>query len=252
MTRALSPPYETLPGPATARWVITCDHASNRIPEEIGCLGLPETDMGRHIAYDVGAAGVTRHLAVHLNAPAVLSTYSRLVIDPNRGEDDPTLMMRLYDGSIIPANRHATEAERERRLALYHRPYHDTLAQTINATPEAAIVAIHSFTPQLKGRAPRPWEISVLFSDTDDRLSRALITALNAEENLCVGVNEPYHGHLPEDALHRHGLRTGRLHTLIEIRNDLIETAAQQKAWAIRLAPLLEHARATLKEPTHG
>lgn len=208
--------------------------------------------MGRHIAYDVGAAGVTRHLAAQLNAPAVLSTYSRLVIDPNRGEDDPTLMMRLYDGSIIPGNRHATAAERQRRLALYHRPYHETLAQTITDTPKAAIVAIHSFTPQLKGRAPRPWEVSVLFSDNDDRLSRALIAALSEEKNLCVGVNEPYHGHLPEDALHRHGLRTGRLHTLIEIRNDLIETPAQQLAWATRLAPLLERARTTLKEPIHG
>ena len=208
--------------------------------------------MGRHIAYDVGAAGVTRHLAAQLNAPAVLSTYSRLVIDPNRGEDDPTLMMRLYDGSIIPGNRHATVAERHRRLALYHRPYHETLAQTITDTPKAAIVAIHSFTSQLKGRAPRPWEISVLFSDHDDRLSRALIAELSEEENLCVGVNEPYHGHLPEDALHRHGLRTGRLHTLVEIRNDLIETPAQQLAWATRLAPLLERARTSLKEPIHG
>jgi predicted N-formylglutamate amidohydrolase len=252
MTRALSPPFETIAGPATARWVLTCDHASNRVPEEIGTLGLPDADMARHIAYDVGAAGVTRGLAARLNAPAVLSTFSRLVIDPNRGEDDPTLLMRLYDGSIIPANRHVDAHERERRLALYHRPYHNALAETLAATPHAAIVAIHSFTPQLKGRAPRPWHITLLFADADDRLSVPLLAGLSEEPDLCVGVNEPYHGHLPEDALHRHGLRTGRLHTLIEIRNDLIETPAQQAAWADRLAPLLERALTRLKEPLHG
>lgn len=252
MTSALSSPYHTVPGPATARWVITCDHASNRVPEEIGDLGLPAQDMERHIAYDVGAAGVSRALAARLDAPCVLSTFSRLVIDPNRGEDDPTLLMRLYDGSIIPANRHADAAERERRLALYHRPYHRTLADILAATPDAAIVAVHSFTPQLNGRPPRPWHVGVLFAEADDRLSRPLLAALEAEGDLCIGINEPYHGHLPEDALHRHALKTGRLHTLIEIRNDLIETPAQQAAWADRLAPLLETALTTLLEQTHG
>ena len=101
-----------------SRWLVTCDHATNRVPPEVngGCLGLPEEDMARHIAYDVGAAGLTSHLASLLDAPAILSRFSRLVIDPNRGEDDPTLLMKLYDGTIILANRHADADEVERRL----------------------------------------------------------------------------------------------------------------------------------------
>lgn len=251
MTSAQIPPFQVIPGPATARWVITCDHATNRVPPEIGDLGLPPEDMARHIAYDVGAAGVTHALARALNAPAVLSDFSRLVIDPNRGEDDPTLLMRLYDGSIIPANRHADAAERDRRLALYHRPYHEALRKTLADTPEAVVLAIHSFTPQLNGRAPRPWDLAVLFGP-DARLSEPLIEVLQAERDLCVGVNVPYPGHLPQDALDRHGLQTGRPHTILEIRNDLIETPAQQTAWATRLAPLLTRALATMKETQNG
>jgi predicted N-formylglutamate amidohydrolase len=119
-------PYHVEGADRTSRWVITCDHASNRVPPDVGGgdLGLPPADMERHIAYDVGAAGVARALAEALDAPVILSDFSRLVIDPNRGEDDPTLLMKVYDGSIIPANRHADAAEVERRLARYHRPYH--------------------------------------------------------------------------------------------------------------------------------
>ena len=103
--------------------------------------------MERHIAWDVGAAGVTRALAALLDAPAILSTFSRLVIDPNRGEDDPTLVMRLYDGTIIPANARVDGAETERRLATFHRPYHDALARLAARRADTVICAIHSFTP---------------------------------------------------------------------------------------------------------
>ena len=99
-----------------SRWLMTCDHTANTVPPDLGgTLGLPEADMARHIAYDVGAAGVAQALAEALDGTAILSNFSRLVIDPNRGEDDPTLLMRLYDGSIIPGNRHADAAERDRR-----------------------------------------------------------------------------------------------------------------------------------------
>ncbi len=108
-TDMTEPPYEILGAERDSPWLIVCDHASNRIPDEIGggSLGLPEGEMHRHIAYDIGAAGVSRRLAELLFAPALLSRFSRLVIDPNRGEDDPTLIMKLYDGTIVPGNRHA-------------------------------------------------------------------------------------------------------------------------------------------------
>jgi predicted N-formylglutamate amidohydrolase len=236
--------YEIIGNDRPGRWLITCDHASNRVPDWIGggSLGIDAADMQRHIAWDVGAAGVTRALAQALDSPAILSDFSRLVIDPNRGEDDPTLVMKLYDGTIIPANRHADAVEVMRRLDALHRPYHDAYAGLAARRPDTVIVAIHSFTPCLRGRAPRPWQIGVLYSHLDERLSRRLIDRLMQEPDLCVGDNEPYSGHLPGDAIDRHALMPGRLNTLIEVRNDLITTPAQQRAWAQRLAPMLTQA----------
>ncbi|MES2845955.1 MAG: N-formylglutamate amidohydrolase [Pseudomonadota bacterium] len=233
--------YEIIGNDRPGRWLITCDHASNRVPDWIGggSLGIDAADMQRHIAWDVGAAGVTRALAQALDSPAILSDFSRLVIDPNRGEDDPTLVMKLYDGTIIPANRHADAVEVTRRLDALHRPYHGAYARLAARRPDTVIVAIHSFTPCLRGRAPRPWQIGVLYSHLDERLSRRLIDRLMQEPDLCVGDNEPYSGHLPGDAIDRHALMPGRLNTLIEVRNDLITTPAQQQAWAQRLAPIL-------------
>ncbi|MDA7425168.1 N-formylglutamate amidohydrolase [Thalassococcus lentus] len=225
-----------------SRWLITCDHATNAVPPDLGGdLGLPARDMARHIAYDPGAAGVARALGAALDAPVILSNFSRLVIDPNRGEDDPTVLMRLYDGSIIPGNRHADAAEKERRLNAYHRPYHAALAELAARRSDTTIVAVHSFTRQLRGRPPRPWHIGILHA-WDRRLSDPFIALLEAERDLVVGRNEPYPGHLPGDAVDRHGLQHGRNNTLIEIRNDLIETETAQLQWGQRLAPLLEKA----------
>ena len=235
-------PFEIVNIAAQSRWLITCDHASNRVPPEVagGNLGLPEADMARHIAYDVGAEGVTRYLAELMDAPAILSRFSRLVIDPNRGEDDPTLVMRLYDGTIIPANRHIDEAEITRRRDLFYRPYHSAYADLAARRDDTLIVAVHSFTPRLNGRAPRPWHIGILFDERDERLSRPLLDRLHAQSDICVGENEPYAGHLPGDAIDRHALQTGRANALIEIRHDLIDTDAGQREWAERLAPLLQ------------
>lgn len=227
-------------------WVVTCDHASNRVPDDVagGDLGLSAADIARHIAYDVGALGVARAMGEALVAPVVASRFSRLVIDPNRGEDDPTLLMQVYDGSIIPANRGVTDTEVERRLVRFHRPYHAAVAEVIASRTDPILVAVHSFTPQLRGRDPRPWHVSVLYAG-DTRLAYPLIARLNAEDDLCVGDNEPYSGHLPGDALDQHGVQPGRLHVLIEVRNDLIERDADQRAWGIRLAGLLDAARAS-------
>ncbi len=224
--------------------MVSCDHASRRVPRKIasGDLGLPPEEMARHIAWDVGAAGTARALADALDAPAVLGRFSRLVIDNNRGEDDPTLIMRLYDGTIVPANRGVDAAERARRLDLLHRPYHAALGR-LCARPGIALVAVHSFTPKLRGRPPRPWHVAIL-SAADRRLADPLLARLRAEADLVVGDNEPYTGHLPGDAVDRHALRHGRPNVLIELRNDLIEAPEDQAAWGARLAPLLIAARA--------
>ena len=235
------PAFHIIGSERQSRWLITCDHASNRVPAEVcgGDLGISAEDMARHIAWDVGAAGLAKALGAELAAPVICSDFSRLVIDPNRGEEDPTLVMKLYDGTIIPGNRHVDPAEVERRLATLYRPYHDALADLAARREDTVIVAIHSFTPCLRGRDPRPWHVGVLYSQDDDRMSRHLIDRLAAEPDLCVGDNEPYAGALPGDAIDRHALQAGRHNTLIEVRNDLIGDVAGQITWARRLAPIL-------------
>lgn len=226
-----------------SRVLLLCDHASNAIPGDIagGELGLPAAEMERHIAYDIGAEGVARALSAALDAAAVMTTFSRLVIDPNRGEDDPTLVMRLYDGTVIPANRRIDPDEVERRLAHYHRPYHHAVEAAVGRIrargQEPALVSIHSFTPQLRGRPPRPWELGILW-DRDGRIALPLIARLRSA-GYVVGDNEPYSGELEGDTMNRHATRAGLPHVLIEVRQDLIATEAGQLLWAERLAPIL-------------
>ncbi len=240
-------PYHIVGADRPSRWLITCDHATNRVPDCIGggSLGIAPEDMERHIAYDIGAAGVTRRLAERLNAPAILSDFSRLVIDPNRGEDDPTLIMKLYDSTVIPVNRHVDAAETERRLAAFHRPYHDALESLAARRDDTVICAVHSFTPRLFGRSDRPWQVGILYSHLDPAFSLAVLDQLRAEGDLNVGENEPYGGHLDGDSIDRHALKKGRPNVLIEIRHDLIRAEDGQIAWADRLAPTLEAALAS-------
>jgi predicted N-formylglutamate amidohydrolase len=245
-------PYHIFGEDRPSRWLVTCDHATNRVPPDMGgSLGIAPEDMARHIAYDVGAAGVALELAERLNAPCVLSDFSRLVIDPNRGEDDPTLVMRLYDGTIIPVNRRVGAAEVDRRLNAYYRPYHTALATLAARRPDTVILSMHSFTPQLRGRDPRPWHVGVLYG-ADRRLTDPLLARLHAEPDLVVGANEPYGGHLDGDAIDRHAIKPGRLNALVEIRNDLIGTEAEQIAWAERLAPILDAALADAEVEANG
>jgi len=251
------PAFEILNETAKSSVLLICDHASNTVPECVngGDLGLPAADMNRHIAYDVGAYGVTKHLSEILDAHAVLSRFSRLVVDPNRGEDDPTILMKLYDGSIIPGNRHADAAEKERRLARYYRPYHKALEHQIDLMIEQgrspAVVSIHSFTKQLKNRPPRPWHLGVLWDD-DDRLAKPFMEYYRNDPDVCVGDNEPYSGELEGDTMYYHATSRGIPHILIEVRNDLIETPEGQLKWADRIAPALWMALEKLKENTDG
>lgn len=222
--------------------LLLCDHASNAIPAGYGTLGLSAADRARHIAYDIGARGVTLALSDIFEAPAILSTLSRLLIDPNRGEDDPTLVMQLYDGAVIEGNRGVDAAERERRLEAVYRPYHAAIAAAIDHAQAGGVtpnlISIHSFTPQLRGRARRPWDVGILW-DRDDRIAGPLLARLRAEDELVVGDNEPYSGRLRGDCMYRHGTSRGLPHVLIEVRNDLIADAAGQAAWASLLARCL-------------
>lgn len=239
--------YEIIGAARPSRWLLTCDHASNLVPSWVGggTLGVDPADMERHIALDVGAAGLTRALGERLDAPAILSRFSRLVIDPNRGEDDPTLVMRLYDGTVVPGNRRIAAAGIEERLARLYRPYHAAYAGLAARRADTVICAVHSYTPRLNGRPPRPWQVGILYSHRDERLAKPLIARLRREADLCVGDNEPYSGHLEGDSIDRHALEPGRPNVLVEVRNDLLRDAKGQDAWAARLAPILREALAT-------
>jgi len=220
-----------------------CDHAASHLPPGYGTLGLEAELFGTHIAYDIGAGEVTRALATAFGAPALLAVWSRLLIDLNRGPDDPTLIMQLSDGSIIPGNRALGQAERARRIAAFHTPYHAAIAAEIARLGRPVLIALHSFTPRWKGK-PRPWEVGVLW-DKDGRLARPLMARLT-EAGFMVGDNEPYSGALEGDTLNRHSTRNGLPHVLIEMRQDLIGGAAAALAFAAKLAPVLAAALADM------
>lgn len=218
--------------------LLVCDHASNRVPASLAQLGLPEAELSRHIGWDIGAAAVTERLAALLDAPAVLTGYSRLVVDCNRRPDDPTLMPEISDGTTVPGNLGLAEAERERRMRALFRPYHDRvaglLAESLGRGVVPAVVSVHSFTPVMRGFA-RPWHVGVLWN-RDPRLAVPLLEALAAEGDLVVGDNEPYSartgcGH----TINTHCEPAGIPSVMLEIRQDLIGDTGGAHAWADRL-----------------
>jgi predicted N-formylglutamate amidohydrolase len=237
---------EAPPGPL----LFVCDHASNALPKAYGTLGLEAGDFAAHIASDIGAATATRTLARAFGAPAVLAKWSRLLIDLNRGPDDPTLVMKLSDGRIIPGNRAANAKEIAHRLAEFHAPYHaaieQRLAQARAAGHVPVVISMHSFTPVWKG-FKRPWDVGVLW-DRDARLARPLMRRL-AEAGFVVGDNEPYSGELENDCLYQHGTMHGLPHVLIEMRQDLVATPEAAEAFALRLKPVIERALADMGAP---
>lgn len=226
--------------------LLVCDHASNYIPPQMNGLGLPAAAFARHIAYDIGAAAVTAALSQQLNAPAVLAGFSRLLIDPNRGADDPTLVMKLSDGAIIPGNRGVDAKIIADRIARYYQPYHQAIAERITAARTIgvapAILSVHSFTPVFQNR-PRPWQVGILW-DKDGRIALPLLASLQADSNLCVGDNQPYSGELVGDCMYRHGTQNGLPHVLIELRQDLIAENSGAERWA---ELLVSHLRPILK-----
>lgn len=244
------PSHERIEPTAAGPLLFLCDHASNALPAAYGTLGLAPELFATHIAADIGAAEVARALAGAFGAGAILGVWSRLLIDLNRGEDDPTLVMQLSDGSLIPGNARIAAADIAWRTAQYHAPYHAAIADAIAALCAAGtvpvLVSMHSFTPVWKG-VRRPWEIGILW-DRDGRLAKPLIDAF-ARAGFVVGDNEPYDGELENDCLYRHGTMLGLPHVLIEMRQDLIADAASARAFAARIKPILERALAAMGPP---
>lgn len=233
--------YRRIEGDLRLGLLILCDHAENTVPPPYGTLGLDAEALGRHIAYDIGIAGVAERLAHALGAPALMTRFSRLLIDPNRGLDDPTLIMQLSDGIAVPGNAVLDAAERETRIARYYVPYHRAIETAVEAAIAAGkppiLLSLHSFTQAWKS-VPRPWHAAVLW-DKDDRLATGLLAGLGALPGITVGDNVPYTGKLKGDTLYRHGTKRGLAHALVELRQDLILDEKGQAEWADRLAHVL-------------
>jgi predicted N-formylglutamate amidohydrolase len=224
-----------LDGAGTA--VLLCDHASNRVPQRLGTLGLDARQLAEHIAWDPGAAEVARRLSAQLNAPLVLSGYSRLVVDCNRPLGHPDSMAESSAGVPVPGNRGLTPEDRALRVDGLFRPYHEAIARLLDRRSgrPALLLSIHSFTAVLNGRA-RPWHLGISHGK-DRRLAALLLDAFPAGRDLRLGDNEPY----PiEDSIDYtipwHGDGRGLPSVMIEIRQDGIRGADDAAAWAARLA----------------
>jgi predicted N-formylglutamate amidohydrolase len=227
-------------------YLFTCDHAGRRLPGRLGTLGLSETDLGRHIAWDIGVAGLARELAERLDAVAILQTYSRLAIDANRPPGSRDSILATSDGTVIPGNQGLSSVETERRAREIFHPYHDRIRRELDHRVRThrttLLVALHSFTPALGREPPRRWHVGVLHL-RDFRLAHPLLELLRGEPGLVVGDNEPYVASDATDyTIVEHGERRGLPHVELELRQDLISDQAGQAAWGARLAALLRRA----------
>lgn len=223
-------------------YLLLCDHASARIPHRLGSLGLPAEELERHIAWDIGAARVTSLLSERLDACAVLTQYSRLVIDANRRPRTPQSIATVSEATSVPGNLGLSLADIELRERTLFAPYHDgihaQLERREHAGMRTALCSVHSFTPKFLGER-RPWHVSVLYN-RDPRLGRALRDALRRDPELVVGDNEPYRVSDATDyTVVVHGEQRGLPYLMIELRQDLIAHEPGQLAWAERLAAVL-------------
>ncbi len=237
------PPFEIVNPGGKAPVLFVCDHASRAFPRHMGCLGLDKSVLDRHIAWDIGSAGVARQLCERFDAVAVFAGYSRLLVDCNRQLYDPSAFIKVSDGIAIPGNLNLSEDEKWLRVQSFYWPYHNAVSEQIHqlrasgVTP--AVLSIHSCTP-VYDRVIRPWHIGVLW-DQDPRIATPLIRQLGKVDGLCVGDNEPYSGRHPHDfTIDFHAEPTGLPHVGIEVRQDLVESPEGIRQWAGLLGDGLE------------
>ncbi|MBM3557923.1 MAG: N-formylglutamate amidohydrolase [Alphaproteobacteria bacterium] len=235
-------PVEVInPGGRTPLLVI-CDHGGNAVPRRLGNLGLDQAALDQHIGWDIGAAAVARRLAAALDGPAVISRYSRLVIDCNRLPGHATSIAPVSDGVAVPGNRNLAPDEEEQRRREIFVPYHDAIARILDGGRITALVSIHSFTPVMADFV-RPWQVGILWDD-DPRLARPLLEAFRREGDLTVGDNQPYSAQGREGfSLHHHAADRDIPGALVEIRQDLITGGEGQAAWATRIGRIISNIR---------
>lgn len=223
--------YEIIPGNPEAGVLIVVDHASNHVPPDID-LGVEPDLLGRHIAWDIGAADLGQALCARFGCPGLFGNVSRLVLDLHREEGSLALIPGASDGHDIPGNAGVDAAECEARLARFWRPYHARLAEIVTEHRPRLLVSVHSFTPKLEAATgpERPWQVGILYN-LDARAATLAITELRAL-GLPTGDNEPYSGKLLNATMNMHGEANGIPYLAIEVRNDLIGDAAGVERWA--------------------
>jgi len=231
-------------------FLLTCDHYGRLIPRTLGDLGVPAGELTRHIAWDIGIAGVAEALSDHLDAHLIAQRYSRLVIDCNRPPAAPSSIPLISEATTIPGNegleRHDAEARRRGIFEPYHHRIREVIEQRLREGMPTVLVSLHSFTPVYAGVA-RPWHIGTLYH-RDTRLPPVLLELLRAESDLVVGDNEPYAVSDETDyTIPVHGEARGLMNSGIEIRQDLIADQAGQKQWAERLARIFGEIETTLR-----
>lgn len=245
------PPAARIERPKAATpFFFTCDHASARVPEKLGKLGLTDSDLERHIAWDIGAANVASMLSVHFDATLVMQNYSRLVIDCNRPLEQPSSIPRVSEDTAIPGNEDPAPAEISARRSEIFAPYHNAISSELDwrrkAGQQTVLVSVHSFTPHYLGRR-RPWDLGVLFN-RDRRLGEKLLTLIDSGNDIEIGENEPYSVDDKTDyTIPVHGEMRGLLHVMIEIRQDHVAEPAGQRDWFERLADVLGRAHESLE-----
>jgi predicted N-formylglutamate amidohydrolase len=237
------PPYTIVNEKGKAGVLLVGDHASKTIPELLGNLGLDNAALGQHIAYDIGTKKLIHHLSQHLDAPALLAGYSRLVIDLNRSLGDDSCMPEVSDNTTIPGNLNMSNEDRNQRIHSFYTPYRSAVDSMLHRFKQEhivpAFISIHSFTPEMAGYS-RPWHAGVLW-DKDPRIPVPLMKNLRAHpEGFNIGDNEPYSGrHLADYTIDHHAEAAGLPHVSIEIRQDLINSEAGAERWATILSDAL-------------
>jgi predicted N-formylglutamate amidohydrolase len=250
LSREDVPPVHEDNAAGSSPFLLTSDHYGRLIPRILGDLGLPESELTRHIAWDIGIAGVADALSKHLDAHLIAQRYSRLVIDCNRPPHAPSSIPRISEATVIPGNeglaRDAIEARHQQIFDPYHRRIAEVIEQRLRDHRPTVLVALHSFTPVYAGIA-RPWHIGTLYH-RDTKLPPLLLKLLRAEADLVVGDNEPYAVSDETDyTIPVHGEARGLMNSGIEIRQDLIADPAGQASWADRLSRILGEIEVTLR-----
>jgi predicted N-formylglutamate amidohydrolase len=229
--------FEMVNNEGKSSLVLVCDHASNCVPRSLDNLGLTPAQLDDHIGWDPGAAAVARLLSQLLDAPLILSGYSRLVIDCNRPLHSAQLIPAQSAGVLVPRNQQLAIEDRNRRINELFIPYHSAITELLEAREQRAtiLLSIHSFTPVLQEQQ-RPWQIGVSHW-RNDRLAALLIAALKKSDSIVVGDNQPYAIDTEFDyAIPIHGEGRGLPSAMIEIRQDGVRTPEGITAWANTIA----------------